>query len=202
MNDSSLTSSPMTGKIYSKINRPNQLDIEAIATAYSGFILDRMGKVGAVDGGIKPLSPGMRICGPAITCLGPDLSLRRAAIDLADPNDVLVVAAGGSSIACFGDGTARRMLLKNLQGVVLDAPTRDSAALRSLKFSTFSRGESPRNHHYPFESGKGAVNVPVIVGGVLINPGDVIFGDDDGVVVVPRTNLRLHRERTAQCNSR
>jgi len=195
------------GKIYKKIVRPSKAVIAELAKGYSGFILDRLGKRGALSSEIKPLSSGMRICGPAVTCQGADLSVRRAAIDLAEAGDVLVVAAGASPISCFGDGTARRLMLKGLTGAVLDAPTRDAAALRTLSFSTFSRGVSPRNHHYPLEVGQGAVNVPVVVGGVLVNPGDVIFGDDDGLVVVPRDlcddiaeglSLAIAQERAAR----
>lgn len=174
------------GKIYEKVDRPPEWVVEELRSAYSGFILDRLGKRGAMDAAIQPLSPGMRVCGPAVTCQGADLAVRRAAIDLARPGDVLVIAAGASNRACFGDGTARRMLLKGLTGIVLDAPTRDAAALRSLPFATFSRGATPRNNHYPVESGQGAVNVPVMAGGVLVQPGDIVFGDDDGVIVIPR----------------
>ena len=174
------------GRIYERIERPAAAVVRELARAYTGFILDRLGKQGAMHPAIAPLSPGMKVCGPAVTCLGADLSVRRAAIDLAQPGDVIVVAANASPIACFGDGTARRMLLKGLAGVVIDAPTRDAAALRTLPFATFSRGATPRNHHYPLESGQGGVNVPVVVGGVRVNPGDVVFGDDDGVVVIPR----------------
>jgi 4-hydroxy-4-methyl-2-oxoglutarate aldolase len=177
----------VAGRIYEKVDRPPEWIIDELRSAYSGFILDRLGKRGAMDPCIQPLAPGMRVCGPAVTCHGADLTVRRAAIDLAQPGDVLVIAAASSNRACFGDGTARRMMLKGLEGIVLDAPTRDAAALRTLPFATFGRGATPRNNHYPVESGQGAVNVPVMAGGVLVKPGDVIFGDDDGIVVVPRS---------------
>jgi 4-hydroxy-4-methyl-2-oxoglutarate aldolase len=158
--------------------------------------LDHLGKHGAMHVDIAPLSPGMRICGPATTSLGPDLTVRRMAIDLAAPHDVLVVAAGDvRDYACFGDGTARRMQLKGLVGAVIDGCVRDAAGLRRLRFPTFARGVTPRNYHYPASGQHGAVNVPVVCGGVLVCPGDVIVGDDDGVVVVPRAEAdRLARE--------
>lgn len=174
------------GIVVSKIERPELSVIQSLSRAYSGFVLDRLGKQGVMHSAIKPLRLGDRICGPAITCLGPDLSVRRMAIDLAQQGDVLVVAANGmNEFACFGDGTARRMMLKGLNSAVIDGATRDSAALRTLSFSTFCRGATPRNYHYPISPGYGGVNVPVVCGGVLVCPGDVVIGDDDGVVVIP-----------------
>src|SRR5437773_1331354 len=114
------------GVIREHFQRPSKDVVDALAQCYTGFVLDRLGKVGAMRH-ISPLSPGMRVCGPATTCQGPDLTLRRMAIDLAMAGDVLVVAAGGNqAIACFGDGTARRMLLKGLQSAVIDGATRDA----------------------------------------------------------------------------
>jgi 4-hydroxy-4-methyl-2-oxoglutarate aldolase len=108
------------------------------------------------------------------------------AINLAEPGDVLVVAAGGSEqVSCFGDGTARRMMLKGMEGVVIDGCTRDARWLRELAFPTFCRGITPRNFHYPQDVHHGSVNVPVVCAGAAVSPGDLILGDDDGVVVVP-----------------
>jgi 4-hydroxy-4-methyl-2-oxoglutarate aldolase len=99
------------------------------------------------------------------------------AIDLALPGDVLVVAAGGvTDYACFGDGTAQRMMLKGMAGAVVDGSTRDARFLRQLAFPTFVRGVTPRNYHYPVSAEYGAVNVSVVCGGVLVEPGDVILG--------------------------
>ena len=174
------------GVINCKITRPDPESIAKIAETYSAFVLDRMGKYGACSPRIKPLSSGMRLCGPAVTQLGADLSVRRMAIDLAQEGDVLVVAAGGlDDYSCFGDGTALRMSRKNMAGAVIDGCVRDSGFLREMNFPTFCRGVTPRNYHYPLAAEYGGVNVPVSVGGVTVHPGDLIFGDDDGVVVVP-----------------
>jgi 4-hydroxy-4-methyl-2-oxoglutarate aldolase len=161
--------------------------VNAFREFYTGIVLDHLGKFGAMSHGLGPLSPGMRVCGPATTSLGPDLSLRRAAIDLAQPGDVLVVAAGGAvEFACFGDGTAKRMQVKGLGGAVIDGAVRDAAGIRALGFPTFCRAVTPRNYFYPIEQSYGAVNVPVVVAGQQVEPGDLVLGDDDGIVVVPR----------------
>ena len=174
------------GRVIRRISRPDRAVVEKLGAAYTGFILDHLGKSSYMRG-LYPLYQGAVICGPAVTSLGPDLTVRRMAIDLSEPGDVLVVAAGGDGeTACFGDGTARRMALKGMAGAVIDGATRDARFLRNMKFPTFCRGVTPKNYHYPSAPHHGGVNVPVICGNALVQPGDVIFGDDDGVVVIPR----------------
>jgi 4-hydroxy-4-methyl-2-oxoglutarate aldolase len=178
---------PQQGIVVQQIERPDPGLVERYSQLYSGIVLDHLGKLGTMYVDIGPVAPGMRMCGPAVTSLGPDLTVRRTAINLAEPGDVLVVAAGGvRDYACFGDGTARRMQVKGLAGAVIDGCTRDAAGIRALGFPTFALGTTARNYHYPAGGDFGAVNVDVACGGVLVRPGDVVFGDDDGVVVIPR----------------
>jgi 4-hydroxy-4-methyl-2-oxoglutarate aldolase len=175
------------GKIVQEVERVSAETVAAFSYAYSGFICDYLGKHGAMHPSLQPLLPGMKLCGPAVTCLGPDYTIRRMAIDLSQAGDVLVVGAGGiSEYAVFGDGTARRMHLKGMAGAVVDGATRDALGIRRLGFPTFARAITPRNYHYPVSAEYGAVNVPIVCAGMLVEPGDLIFGDDDGVVVVPR----------------
>jgi 4-hydroxy-4-methyl-2-oxoglutarate aldolase len=138
---------------------------------------------------LMPLSHGMKLCGPAVTVLGPDRAVRLMAINLAQPNDVIVIAAGGAEDrALFGDNLARNMKLKGLAGVVIDGAARDASAVRHMGFPTFVKSVTPRNYHYPQDAGYGAINVPVVCGGMLVSPGDLVMGDDDGVIVVPRAH--------------
>lgn len=178
---------PDQGIVCTSIQRPEPSTVEKFRTVYSAFLLDHLGKHGVMDARIKPLATGMNVCGPAVTALGPDLSVRRMAINLAEPGDVLVVAAGGfENRACFGDGTALRMARKGMNGVVIDGMTRDRDGVVELGFPTFCRGATPRNFHYPEDGQYGSVNVPVVCGGAVVHPGDLVLGDGDGVVVVPR----------------
>lgn len=189
---------PLQGRVVVTIKRPQQQVVDAFRDFYTGIVLDALGKYGAMHVDIQPLTPGMRICGPAVTALGPDLTVRRMAIDLAEPGDVLIVAAGDvRDYACFGDGTARRMMTKSLAGAVIDGCTRDAAGIRRLGFPTFCRGVTARNYHYPAGGDHGGLNVPVVCGGVVIEPGDLIIGDDDGVVVVPRDRAAAVRDGVA-----
>ena len=105
------------GTVRKTFSRPQRETVAAFEDAYSAFVLDHFGKEGAMDPAIAPLAPGQFVCGPAITALGPDLKVRRMAIDTARPGDVLVVAAGGlTNRSCFGDGTSLKMMKLGLGG--------------------------------------------------------------------------------------
>lgn len=186
--------------IISDFKRPDPDAISKLAQSYTGHVLDRQNKKGAMDPAIKPLSTGMRLCGPATTCSCPDLDVRRMAIDLAHPGDVLVIAAGGDcGRACFGDGTAMHMYHRGLAGVIIDGATRDAGRIRAMQFPTFAKCCTPRNYRYPTPDSLNfsadptllGANIPIICGGVIVNPGDVILADDDGAIVVPRDDVGL-----------
>lgn len=175
------------GVIVTSIERPAPDLVESCRALYTGLVLDHLGKHGGMTPDVKPVWSGASLCGPAITCLGTDWRIRSMAADLAEPGDVIVVAAGGvTGVACFGDMTATGWKSKGIEGVVIDGACRDVAGLRALGFPAFARAVTPRNFHYPAGLEHGAVNVPVVCAGVLVEPGDIVIGDDDGVVVVPR----------------
>ena len=177
---------PEQGVIRRSFDRSATVALRALSACYTGFVLDRLGKQGFMSPAMKPLSLGTRLCGIATTVLGAELEVRRMAINLAAPGDILVIAAGGvTDYACFGDATALRMQLKGMGGCVIDGSTRDAASLRAMAFPIFVKGVTARNYHYPYGGDHGAVNVPIVCDGVLVKPGDVVLGDDDGIVVVP-----------------
>ena len=184
---------PDQGVIRRSFDRSAGAAVRALSACYTGFVLDRLGKSGFMSPAMKPLAAGMRMCGLAVTVLGAELEVRRMAINLGEPGDVLVIAAGGvTDYACFGDATALRMQLKGMAGCVIDGSTRDAASLRAMRFPVFVKGITARNYHYPYGGNHGAVNVPIVCDGVQVNPGDVVLGDEDGVLVVPAaTALRL-----------
>jgi 4-hydroxy-4-methyl-2-oxoglutarate aldolase len=136
--------------------------VENCRALYTGLVLDHLGKHGCMTPEVKPVWSGASLCGPAITCLGTDWRIRSMAADLAEPGDVIVVAAGGvTEVACFGDMTATGWKSKGIEGVVIDGACRDVAGLRALGFPAFARAVTPRNFHYPAGLEHGAVNVPV-----------------------------------------
>lgn len=107
-----------------------------------------------------------------------------AALDMATENDVIVVSnEGDRSRALMGEiMVAYAHCCKKIAGIVLDGPIRDVDALSTLDFPLFATGSNPAG---PFKEGPGEVNTPIAVGGVAVNPGDLIVGDADGVIVVP-----------------
>ena len=141
---------------------------------------------GVMDTGIKPVSPKMKMIGRAYTAKcypGDNLALHQA-IYGAQLGDVLVLDLNGYSEAGhFGDIMATACKLRGLAGVVIDGSCRDSEDIRELGFPVFSRGFNPSG---TVKESLAKLNIPVSCGGVQVNPGDIIFGDCDGVVVIPQ----------------
>ena len=157
------------------------------ASGYAASILaDVAGRRGALDGRIAPLSPSMRICGPAFTVevrAGDNLMIH-AAMALAKPGDVLVID-GKSDTTCALMGSIMLNACKVLQlgGVVIDAAIRDTEELRELGFPVFAVGASPNG---PTKFIPGRINWPISCGEIAVQPGDLIVGDADGVVAIER----------------
>lgn len=157
----------------------------------SAVAADQLEGRGHADPAIRPireLGHGIRMTGPAVTawCEPGDYGSVHHAISLAVRGDVIVVAAGGRrDIAVIGEllgGAARR---KGILGVVVDGGVRDVATVRSWPdFHMFGRWITSRG---PTTMERGTVNAPIVFGGVPVAPGDLVIGDDDGVVFVPRS---------------
>lgn len=149
-----------------------------------GNIADNNPSGGVMDPGVKPLDPGMKMVGRAlpVRCYpGDNLALYQG-IDAARPGDVLVFDCGGYAAGHFGDMMAHACLAKGAAGVVIDGTCRDRNDIVELGLPVFTRGLNPAG---TVKASLGKVGVPVVAGGVLVEPGDIIFGDCDGVVVVP-----------------
>jgi 4-hydroxy-4-methyl-2-oxoglutarate aldolase len=130
---------------------------------------------------IKPLVQGMKMVGVAVTAeANADLNSIIEALKSTGPGDVLVVAAGTDDQAVVGELFGTEAMRRGVAGIVIDGLSRDTAAVSKLGLPVYSRGTSPK--------APGAVKVPrtqvpVSIGGVFINPGDILVGDDDGVIV-------------------
>lgn len=141
--------------------------------------------VRALSSGIKPLILGQRIAGPARTIRitpGQNGAIHRA-VHLAQSGEVLVVDGGASDrFGPFGDLLADGCKAKGIAGAVFDCTIRDSADIAALGFQVFCRGFHPEA---TAKTDPGEIDIPVIIGQVPVSPGDIIVGDDDGVVVIP-----------------
>ena len=157
------------------------------ASAFASSILaDVAGRRGAMDARIAPLSHSTRIAGPAFTVEvrpGDNLMIH-AAIAMARPGDVLVID-GKADRTCALMGAIMMNTCKTLGfgGVILDASLRDTEELLELGFPVYAIGANPNG---PTKGVAGRINWPITCGGVAVNPGDLIVGDADGVVVVER----------------
>jgi regulator of RNase E activity RraA len=133
---------------------------------------------------LDPMHRGDHMVGVALTvrvCPGDNLMVHKA-IDMAQPGDVIVVAAGGDlSQAIIGEIMSTLAAKRGCAGMVIDGAIRDSGALATSKFPVYARGVT---HRGPYKNGPGEINVPVSIGGMVVNPGDIIVGDDDGVVAL------------------
>ena len=138
--------------------------------------------VRALAPAIKPLLPNVRISGPAKTVRiqpGQNAAIHHA-VHTAQPGDVLVVDGGGSErYGPFGDLLASACMAKGIVGAVFDCTVRDSSDIRALGFQLFCRGYHPEP---TAKTEPGEIDIPVEIGGVLIRPGDVVVGDEDGIV--------------------
>ena len=173
--------------VFRHIDRPNPETVEAFRKIPVANIADAIGKPChcTMDSGIKPVLRNIIIAGPAITVKEhPDCNLMsHAAFDLAKKGDVIVIDTGGyTRTAVGGFLMVRKLISKEVEAVVVDGAWRDQTEIMEKEFPVFARAWQPGGPH---KNQPGSVNVPVTCGGVVVNPGDIIVGDDDGIVVVP-----------------
>ncbi|OWV78484.1 S-adenosylmethionine--2-demethylmenaquinone methyltransferase [Rhizobium sp. N122] len=170
--------------------RPSKADIEAVSKFSPATIHEAQGRRGALSSRLKPVDYRMKLCGPAFTvkCAPRDNIMLQLAINYAKPGDIIVVSAGEYEEAgSFGDVLANACLAKGIGGLVTDTGVRDTLQLRELGFPVFSLSVCIKG---TVKETIAAVNDPIIVGGEIINPGDIIVGDADGLVVVRRQEAR------------
>ncbi len=169
--------------------RPSAEEIAPFREAPTGWVADARGRRGAIDHGIRPVSSLARFVGTALTVQSRpvDNLAPYAALKFARPGDVLMVATDDcESAAVLGDillGMARNA---GIVAAVTDGLVRDVAGIDAVGIPTFARGLTPNS---PFKDGPGSVGLPISLGGVTVGPGDLVVGDADGVVIVPRDEI-------------
>jgi 4-hydroxy-4-methyl-2-oxoglutarate aldolase len=171
---------------YRRKSVPSRAVIDGFAGIMTGVVSDALDRGGAMDYGIKPVGPGMRVLGPAITLKArPTDSLARdAAMRMAEPGDVLVIATGDYTVTgIWGDHASYHAKGLGLAGMVTDGLCRDIVGIRAAGLPVFARGFAPNG---PIQSRNSQINVPISVGGQIVHPGDIILGDENGVVVIPQ----------------
>jgi regulator of RNase E activity RraA len=184
-------------RIYLNTRRPTEQQVRPFRGAAAGNVSDAMDRLGAMEAVIKPLDPASMVCGPALTVRtrpGDNLMVWKA-LDIAQSGDVLVIATYGFlTTSTLGENVVKVAAAKGLAGIVTDGACRDAAGIRATGLPVFCAGLVPSS---PSKDGPGEIGGPVSCGGVAVHSGDLVIGDEDGVVVVLYGDLEAVANRLA-----
>ncbi|MCW5620177.1 MAG: RraA family protein [Burkholderiales bacterium] len=175
---------------------PAQELLDALRPLASANLSDSMNFTHAVSGAIRAMHRGGVLCGPALTVRVPpnDNLMVHKAVDVARAGEVIVVEAGGSlDVSVVGGIVTAYAASRGIAGFVIDGAIRDLAEIGAGALPVYARGTSPRG---PRKEGPGEINVAIDIGGVVVQAGDLVVGDQDGVVIVPRAEAEGVIQRT------
>jgi 4-hydroxy-4-methyl-2-oxoglutarate aldolase len=187
------------------VERAERGAVDGLGALGTATVHEAIGRRGFAGPQLRPIQQGTRLAGTAVTVSshpGDNLMIH-AAVEVCQEGDVLVVASTAPSThGVFGELLASSLLAREVRALVTDAGVRDTAELRRMGFAVWSQHVSCQG---TVKASAGSVNVPVVLGQVVVSPGDVVCADDDGVVVVARDEaawaLERSRERTAREDS-
>lgn len=179
---------PAGPTIRDSIERVDAATVAAARALPAATLHEAGGRIGVLPSSIRPVAPAFRVCGPAVTVQSPggdNLWLHRA-LYVAGPGDVLVVHVSGvHDFGYWGEIMSAAAQVRQLGGLVIDGCVRDGAVLADFGFPVFARGLSIRGTGKDFGA-RGWINHPVLFDDLVVQPGDLVVGDTDGVVALPR----------------
>jgi len=182
--------------IVRNIERADESVIDELGLIGTASVHEAIGRVGYVGPHIRGIQHGTKIAGSAVTVLSHpgDNIMIHAAVEVCRPGDIMVVVnTAPSTHGMFGDLLATSLIARGVRGLVIDAGVRDTMDLREMGFPVWSQHVSCQG---TVKNTPGSVNVPVVLGGVTVHPGDVVCADDDGVVVVDRADAAWALEQS------
>lgn len=178
--------------------RPPRDAVEHLSKFGVATVHEAMGRVGLTKPVLKPMYDGARLCGPTVTVLlqPGDNWMFHVAAELIQPGDVVLAACTTDNVdGFFGDLLATSFRARGCAGLVIDGGVRDVRTLREMDFPVFARTAHAKG---TVKATLGSVNVPVVCAGALVQPGDVVVADDDGVVIVPCADVARVAEASAK----
>lgn len=187
-------------KVCERTRRVDESWIEAFRVLPVAALSDSMSRMSAGGASLRPFYTGMRMAGAAVTVKtrpGDNLMVHKA-MDMAQPGDVVVVDAGGDlTNAIIGELMVAHATQRKLGGIVIFGAIRDSDELSKGAMPVFALGVT---HRGPYKDGPGEVNVPIAINGMVIQPGDLMCGDCDGVLAIPYADVAVvHAAATRKC---
>lgn len=179
--------------------RPPRELVEQFRNLPVANIDDCMNRIGAIDGSIRPLNK-TPLLGTAFTVRVPagDNLMFHKAMDLAQPGDIIMIDAGGCcERAIFGELMTTYCKIRGIAGIIVDGCIRDYDGLSNMDFPVYAKGVSPNG---PYKNGPGEIGTTISLGGQIVNLGDIVVGDGDGVVIIRPEDAALLIKKTRKVN--